>query len=380
MTLSPPKTLAEEGDYWIVPDKLFDGGRLVEDTALHIRDGRVAERTTTPDLPGDRVWRLSGTVSPGFFDIQVNGGGGVLFNADPTADGARAIAAAHRRFGTAAILPTLITDAPEVLDAAVEAMPEAIGRRGVMGLHIEGPHIAEAKRGTHAAEFIRPLDDKTLQAVERLRVADVPVLITLAPEAVVTGQVAALTRLGAVVSIGHSNATAEAAEALLSEGAQAFTHLFNAMSQMQGRAPAVAGAAINSEAYVSIICDGIHVDPAMLAMAIRARPMPDRMILISDAMPTVGGTDHFTLYGQMIRLRDGRLINAEGSLAGAHTTMAEGVVFLTGRLGLPLEQALRMAITNPARLMGLEDRFRLDGGYAGDLVRIEAGAVERLAL
>lgn len=380
MTLSPPKTLAEEGDYWIVPDKLFDGDRLVEDAALHIRDGRVAELTTALDPPGDRVWRLSGTVSPGFLDIQVNGGGGVLFNTDPTADGAGAIAAAHRRFGTGAILPTLITDTPEVLDAAVEAMPEAIVQRGVMGLHIEGPHIAEAKRGTHAAEFIRPLDDRTLRAVEGLRAADVPVLITLAPEAVAPGQVAELTRLGAVVSIGHSNATAEAAEALLSEGAQAFTHLYNAMSQMQGRAPGVTGAAINSEAYVSMICDGIHVDPAMLALAIRARPVPDRMILISDAMPTVGGPDQFALYGQEIRLRDERLINAEGALAGAHTTMAEGVVFLTERLGVPLEQALRMAITNPTRLMGLEDRFRLAGGYTGALVRIEGDAVQPLSL
>ena len=380
MTLSVPDTVSRTGEYWIAPEAVFDGARCVEGAALHIRGGRVAGLADAGNLPKGRVWRLSGTVSPGFFDVQVNGGGGVLFNAEPTAEGARAIAAAHRRFGTAAILPTLITDAPEILDAAAEAMPDAIGQDGVLGLHIEGPHISQAKRGTHAPEFIRRLDARTIGAVERLRAADVPVLITLAPEAVSPGQVADLTGFGAVVSIGHSGATAEAAEALLAEGAQAFTHLFNAMSQMQGRAPGVAGAAINSAAYVSIICDGIHVDPAMAALAIRARPVPDRMMLISDAMPTVGGPEHFTLYGRDIHVEDGRLVNAEGALAGAQTTMAEGVAFLTRRLGLPLEEALRMAITNPARLMGLEDRFRLDGGCASDLVRIADGRAESLAL
>ena len=380
MTLTPPKTLADKGDYWIAPGAVFDGDRLVEGAVLRIQDRKVAELTAAQDLPEDRVWRVSGTVSPGFFDIQVNGGGGILFNADPSAEGAQVIAAAHRRFGTAAILPTLITDAPEVLDAAVEAMPEAVGRDGVLGLHIEGPHISAAKRGTHAADNIRPLDDRTMRAVERLRAADVPVLITLAPEAVEPGQIAALASLGAIVSIGHSDATAAETEALLAEGAQAFTHLYNAMSPMQGRAPGVTGAAINSKAYVSVICDGIHVAPEMLALAVRGRPVPDRMILISDAMPTVGGPDHFTLYDQEIHLQDGRLVNAEGALAGAHTTMAEGVVFLTDRLGLSLEEALPMAITNPARLMGLEDWFRLDGGYTGDLVRIEGETVDRLTL
>ena len=340
--------------FWIGADQVFDGHDLRQQQALRIEHGKVAAIVPLALVPeGAPLQRVAGCLTPGFFDIQINGGGDALLNSSPTPATIRTIARAHRRFGTTRFLPTVITDAPDITRAACAAVAEAHGRDGVMGIHIEGPHISLARRGTHGAGFIRPLDRSTLDLVAGLRRQGIAVLITLAPEAVAPGQVAALAATGAVVSIGHSDASAPAVQALLDEGASCFTHLFNAMSPMLNRAPGVTGAAINSDAYCSVICDGWHVHPDMLALAIRARPRPDRMILISDAMPTVGGADAFELYGQKVRLTGGRLINSEGSLAGAHTTMAEGVARLAGEIGIGLEATLRMAISNPARLMRL---------------------------
>ncbi len=351
---------------WLAPDRLFDGETLREGHALRLDPGRVAD--LAPLDARMNAQPLAGTVTPGYVDLQVNGGGGVLLNADPTVGGMEAIAAAHRRLGTVALHPTLITDAPEVLDRAAEAALAAKGRPGLMGLHIEGPHISVARRGTHAARFIRPLDERTMQVVRRLRDAEVPVLLTLAPEATQPGQIADLARMGVLVSLGHSDATADQARAALAEGARTFTHLFNAMSPLTHRAPGLVGAALNSHVPVGIICDGIHVADEVVALALRARPAPDLTYIVSDAMPTVGGPDRFRLYDMDLHVQDGRLVNPEGSLAGAHVTMAESVARLVARVGIPLEAALRMAITVPARLLGRPDLADLDGRDAADLL------------
>jgi N-acetylglucosamine-6-phosphate deacetylase len=195
-------------------------------------------------------------------------------------------------------------------------------------------------------------------------------MIPLAPEAAQPDQVAALVETGAVVSIGHSDATAEATRDLLAAGASCFTHLFNAMSPMLNRSAGVTGACINSTAYAGIICDGIHVADEMVGLALRARPLPDRMFLVSDAMPTVGGPDHFGLYGDDIRLVNGRLVNAEGSLAGAHVTMAESLERLINVLGIPPDQALRMTSTVPARLLGRADLGRITDRAAADVLHL----------
>lgn len=352
---------------WLAPDAVFDGEHLRRGAALLLRDGRLT--VGAPDA-GAPVWRLPGLLGPGFVDLQVNGGGGVLFNSDPTPAGARAIARAHRTTGTAAILPTLITDAPEVMDRAAEAALAALGQDGVAGLHLEGPHFSLARRGTHKAEFIRPLDDRTLRLAAHLRGRGLPLMLTVAPEATAPGQIRTLVGQGVIVALGHSDAPAARVQQALDEGAQTFTHLFNAMSPMQGREPGMVGTAINSGAYASVICDGIHVAPEMLALAIRARPVADRMVIVTDAMPTVAGPDRFRLYGQTVRLKDGRLVNAEGALAGAHVTMLSSVRFLTERLALPPEDVLRMAIRQPAELMGLGRLKRLDGLAADQLLWI----------
>lgn len=335
---------------WLFPEAgIFDGRNLLDGYSVR-PSGAGIEIAPSRDISARSV---RGVVTPGFIDIQVNGGGGVLLNGDPTPEGIARIVAAHRRFGTGALMPTLITDTAEIAEAAAGAALATFGRNGVFGLHLEGPHIALSRRGTHRADLVRPFDAQTLALVTRLRAADCPVLVTLAPEAVESGDVAALVATGARVSLGHSDADAARIRAALAEGASGFTHLFNAMSPLQGRAPGMVGTALASDAYVSMILDGIHVDPEMLALAIRARGRDDRSILISDAMPTVGGPPRFELQGQTIALAGGRLVNADGNLAGAHATMAEGVRRAIRDLRLPLETALRMAITHPADFLGI---------------------------
>ncbi|WP_322894603.1 MULTISPECIES: N-acetylglucosamine-6-phosphate deacetylase [unclassified Yoonia] len=360
-------------DGWIIPAQVFDAGRLHQDKALCVMAGQVTAICDLADVPQDQPRRnVPGVLSPGFVDLQVNGGGGVLFNHAPDLAGIKAIIAAHRRFGTVALMPTVITDTPAVLGRAAQAVLASRDLPGFAGLHIEGPHIALSRRGTHAEAYIRPLDDATMQIIRDLRRADVAIMITLAPEIVSPGQITALTAMGVIVSLGHSDATADQARTGFAAGARSVTHLFNAMSQMQGRAPGLVGAAISSDAYVGIICDGVHVADAMVALACRARPVAGRMMLVSDAMPTVGGPDHFDLYGQTIRLQNGRLINAEGNLAGAHCTMLSGLQRLAGPVGLPLEQALQMVITAPADLLGAAHLGSVTGRALSDLIWLDA--------
>jgi N-acetylglucosamine-6-phosphate deacetylase len=351
-------------DCWIAPNSLFDGQDIVYGQAVRIVDGLITEIAKTPVS----AVRIKGCLTPGFVDLQVNGGGGVMLNTTPTRGGMADIAAAHRIFGTVAIMPTVITDHWAVLDQAVEAAIAAKGDDGIIVLHIEGPHISVARRGTHNAIHVRPMDDRTLNVVEALRRHDIAVMITIAPEAITHDQIAALVRMGAVVSIGHTDATCEDTEAAISAGASCATHLFNAMSPMVGREPGVVGAVINSHVWSGIICDGFHVDDRMIKLALRARPEDDLMFLVSDAMATVGGPALFDLYGQNIHLENGRLINAEGHLAGAHVTQAEGVARLVHEIDVSLAQALRMAITVPALVMGQANLAQLIGRLVRDVL------------
>jgi len=363
---------------WLCADQVFDGQTLRTGLAAEVTNGVVTAVAPAAALPpAVRRQILSGVLTPGFVDLQVNGGGDALLNNDPSVGAMQTIAAAHRRFGTVALLPTLITDAPDKLDRAAEAAIAARGLPGIIGLHIEGPHISRARHGTHALRHIRPLDQRTITQVCRLRDAGVAVMLTLAPEAVAPGQIAALAETGAVISIGHSDASAEAVKVALDEGARCFTHLFNAMSPMLNRSPGVTGAAINSHAHAGFICDGHHVADAMLALAIRARPLPDRMFLVSDAMSTVGGSDHFTLYGQELRLVDGRLVNAEGSLAGAHVTIAESLSRLIRVVGVEPQAALRMAVSVAADLMGAPALGQLIGRRVEDVLILDQNWMPR---
>ncbi len=339
---------------YLLPKACFDGTAFDSERVIVIEDGIVTGLMPLAEIPdGAQVERTDSFIAPGFFDVQVNGGGGVMLNNTPTREGVRSIAAAHNACGTAWLLPTVITDAPEVMEKAADAVHAELGKNGVLGIHIEGPHINPVHKGTHNPAFIRPFDDRTMKVLERLCSAGMPVLLTLAPEMVEPGLIAQLTRMGVIVSAGHTAADADTTRRALAEGLRCFTHLFNGMPQMTSRAPAITGAAINSDAWCGIIADGHHVADEMVGLAVRARPKPDRMILVSDAMSTIGGPNSFELYGEVITVENGRLVNANGSLAGAHIDLASSVSRMVQVVGVPAVDAVKMAFSNPFEMMGL---------------------------
>ena len=354
---------------WIKPTRVFDGNDLLSGQAVKITDGYLVQIMPVDEMPNTAsAVELSGILTPGFVDLQVNGGGGVLLNNLPSHQTMCKILRAHQRYGTVAILPTVITDTPAVLRAAVEAALEAKEEAGIIGLHIEGPHLAVSRRGTHAEEHIRPFDPETLGLVEKLRGSDIPVMITLAPEIVGKTVISDLVELGAVVSVGHTNATAEEGRMALAEGARCFTHLFNAMPPMINRDPGVVAAAINSDAFAGIICDGYHVSDDLIKMALRARPCPDRMFVISDAMPTISGPEQFKLYNTDVKIEGGRLINSQGNLAGAHITMSQSVKRLIENIGIEPVEALKMAISVPAAVIQKPELGQLLNRRVEDLI------------
>ena len=354
----------------IAADETYDRGTLLPGLAIET-DGRsiTARRALGSDTPDLRVRLLM----PAPTDLQVNGGGGVMLNSDPSADAMRAIAAAHLRVGTGAILPTLITDSPDRLEAAADAAIACRGEPGILGLHLEGPHLNPARKGTHDPQHMRPLDARTMAALRRLRAAGVPVLLTLAPEISDPALIAEAAAMGVVVSAGHSAATADQARAGLEAGVTMFTHLFNAMPQMSSRDPGIIAAAILSEAYCGLIADGVHVSWDMLRLAIAARPRAERMFLVSDAMATVGGPEHFTLYGQEITLRNGRLVNAQGALAGAHVDMVTSLANLHRHAGVGLAAAVAMATDAPRAAMGLDAPQVTQGTALRDVIALDDG-------
>ncbi|GGL61706.1 N-acetylglucosamine-6-phosphate deacetylase [Wenxinia marina] len=356
-------------DGLIRPVGLWTGGRLLERREVVVERGRVAEVRDVTRAAADLSPVL---LAPALTDLQVNGGGGVMLNSDPTPEGLAAIVAAHRRLGTGGLLATVITDLPEVTEAAAEAVMAAMpALPGLLGLHIEGPHIAVERKGTHDPARIRPLDLRTVELVERLRAADVPVMITLAPELADPALLRRLAASGAVVSAGHSAATAEEAEAGLANGVTCFTHLYNAMPPMASRAPGILGAALVSDAYAGIIVDGIHSRWDMVKIALRARPRRGLTFAVSDAMATVGGPDHFTLYGQTIHVKDGALVNAEGSLAGAHIDMVGSLANLVRHVGVPLAEAVAMCTDVPRRVIGLPPQEIGPGTALADLIALD---------
>jgi N-acetylglucosamine-6-phosphate deacetylase len=358
--------------------RLFDGEALHDGRALLVAGGRVAGIVADGDLPpGAAVETLPGGVlAPGFVDLQVNGGGGVLVNETPTPEGLAAVAEAHARLGALAILPTLVTDRPEVTRAAIAAAAEAAARGvpGIAGLHLEGPHLAVARKGAHDPGLIRPMDDADQAMLTDARRRLPVLMVTLAPETVPPERIAALAAAGIVVSLGHSDCDFETAQAAEAAGAACVTHLFNAMSPLGHRAPGLVGAALASERLAAgLIADGLHVHPAAMGVALRAARGP--VFLVSDAMSPAGTTlDHFFLNGRRIERRDGRLTLADGTLAGADLDLARAVRVLVGAVGWPLAAALAMATSVPAGVIGAGDRLgRLAPGRAADMVWLDAG-------
>ena len=346
--------------------------------AVVVEEGRI-----TAVLPQEeamrqapRVHDLQGAILlPGYIDCQVNGGGGVLFNNSPDVDSLAAIGQAHRRFGTTGFLPTLISDDAQVMQAAIAATCSAIAQRvpGVLGIHLEGPYIAPARKGTHDAGKFRVPDTSEIDMATSLD--NGITLITLAPERVGASVVRALVERGAILCAGHTAASYEEAREGLEAGIRGFTHLYNAMSPLTGREPGAVGAALEDrESWCGVIVDGHHVHPASLRVALAAKPR-GKVFLVTDAMPPVGADDpSYELYGEVITARDGVVRNAAGALAGSALDMATAVRNTVQLLGVPLAEAARMASTYPAQFLGLGDRLgRIAPGYQADFVALDEG-------
>lgn len=367
--------------YGLTGARIFTGEAFIDGACLELDGGQIAAVHPAGQQPEDlpcRTLPAGSLLVPGFIDIQVNGGGGVLFNDSPTPQALAVMVAAHRRFGTTGLLPTVITDTPAVTEQAAGAVLTALTQpgSGVLGLHLEGPFINPARRGCHAEHFVRTPSEQDRQGMPDLArwLGPGRLLLTLAPEQVDDGFIRAMVAAGAVVSGGHSAAGAERTRQAVAAGLSCFTHLFNAMPPIAGREPGIAGAAILSpQAWCGIICDGVHVDPLMLRLVLAARGA-ERLILVTDAMPPTGtDADQFQLYGETIYRRDGRLVTAAGVLAGADTDMAACVRNAVTLLELPLETALRMASLHPAMLLGQDrQRGRIASGFVADLTLLSA--------
>ena len=351
-------------------------GRLdaLPEATLVVEAGRILG-VEPGRVPGPGLDLPEGAIlAPGLVDLQVNGGGGLLYNDSPTAGTALAIAAAHRRLGATTILPTLITDAPGRMREACATIADAAARPrgGVGGLHLEGPFLSPLRPGVHDPALIRPIGAADHALIEELA-ARVPVLLTLAPEHASDSDLTRLAAAGVRLCAGHSAAPFERAVAALALGVAGFTHWPNAMPPLAGRDPGVMGAALASPgAWCGVIVDGVHVHPATLRLLLASRPA-GQVVLVSDSMPPAGtALDRFTLGGRTILRRDGRLETEDGVLAGADLDLARAVRNAVALLGLDGAEALRMASTYPARVMRLHDRGRLAPGLRADLLLLDA--------
>ena len=358
-------------DVVLINGRVLTPGGWRDDLAVHVEGERIASLTRPIDARprGADIHDLKGRyLLPGFIDCQVNGGGDVLFNDQPSLDGIRAIAAAHRRLGTTGLLPTLISDSAEVMSTAVSAVDAAIAARtpGVLGIHIEGPYLALARKGVHDAEALRAPSSRELDAITALQRGTT--LLTLAPERVEPDALRALIKAGVIVAAGHTAANYAAIRGALDQGVRGFTHLFNAMTQLGSREPGAVGAALEDRAsWCGVIVDGRHVHPATLHVALAAKPR-GKVFLVSDAMPPVGGSQQtFTLHGETISVRNGACETAAGVLAGSVLSLRDAVQNCVQLLGLPLDEAVRMASTNPADFLGLEKSHgRIAAGCQAD--------------
>lgn len=353
--------------------RLFDGEAFHDGYAVVVEGRHIVDVIPHAALKSDvREARLEGGIlAPGFIDVQVNGGGGALLNANPSVEVVRTIADSHRRFGTTGMLPTIITDDPAVTRSAIAAVrdSQAAGLASVLGIHVEGPFLDRARKGAHDPNFIRSLTSADVAMLADANCGSV--MLTLAPNCVSPGDIVKLVSHGVHISLGHSDASFDDARAALAAGASSFTHLFNAMSQFTGREPGMVGAALTDDkSFIGIIADGHHVHDAALSLALSAT-RPERFMLVSDAMPpAAGGADTFTLQGRTVTRRSGRLELDDGTLAGSNLTMDEAVRYCTTKLSLQLATALQMASRNPARFLRRNDLGVVKPGALASLVHL----------
>ena len=361
----------------IVNGCIFDGESVHEHKAVLIEGEHIVAVVDPEQVPADigASYDLEGgTLIPGFIDLQVNGGGGVLFTAAPTVDSLRTIGAAHRQYGTTGFLPTLITTRFDVMREAVSAVAEAIaiGTPGVLGLHLEGPFLSPERKGVHDAGKFCQLDQTGLDILTSLQVGST--VVTLAPELTSPQMISRLVEEGVIVCGGHSGATYAQTRDALAQGLSGFTHLYNAMTPLQSREPGMVGAALaDDDSWFGIIADGHHIHPAAFSVAVAAKKRGGAL-LVTDAMPTVGSPDtSFILDGKTIVASEGRVTNAEGTLAGSDLNMLSAVNNAAEFARLDWFEAVRMASLYPARALGLERELgAIRPGFRASLLALDS--------
>lgn len=381
--MGPEAAKNEEGPHFAISaERIFDGYRWHNDAMIVIDRGIVQRIAALNHALCEQPVEFMppGTMLvPGFIDLQVNGGGGILLNDAPTPDAMLAIARAHHRYGVTSCLPTLISDSRSKAMAAIAAAEMLDDSAGILGLHLEGPFISRSRPGIHRADDILDAASDDLDWLGDLSTIGSS-LVTLAPECVPRGFIRALAASGIRVAVGHSEATSDKLTGAIDEGLSGVTHLFNAMPAMSAREPGIVGMALTDQRLTAgIILDGFHVDPIVVRAAFSSKNR-DNMALVSDAMPTVGTKqDHFELMGRRIQLRDGRLVSEAGTLAGAHLNLASAIKNAVTVVGTSLDDALRAASLVPARFLGIDNnRGTLRAGARADIVAL-TGCLEVLA-
>ena len=359
----------------LLGSQIFCGERFYDDHALLV-EGKsivdIVDKNNTPDN-FNKIELDQGILAPGFIDLQVNGGGGVLFNNSPNKESLNTIIKAHQFFGTTSVMPTVISDSLEVLEQCIKTVTEEIkNNSSLLGIHIEGPFFNTKYRGVHQKQYISTINSDYLNLFESLK--GFPVMLTLAPECISSQQLKHLTSLGIKTLAGHSDASYDELDDAIKNGLDGFTHLFNAMSQISAREPGVVGSALHFEnTFASIIVDLHHVHPSLIQLAYELKPT-GKLFFISDSMATINhGKPSFELYDEVVNESDGRLVNSEGKLAGSSITQIDAVKNAYQKCNIPLNQALAMASRYPAEYLGIENHLgSLKPGYRADLVHFDS--------
>ena len=342
---------------------IFDGFKRHLNAALIIKNSKVVEIIPEEkvDPKTEQIVLAGGLLTPGFVDLQVNGGGGVLFNDNPSLENLKTICEAHAKLGSTSIMPTLISDSPEVKKRAISTITDALDKQvnGLVGLHLEGPHLALARKGAHEERFIRPMKEFDCLELESLANKISKLMLTIAPEAVSPQQITRLSKAGAIISLGHTDCTFNQAAEAVDAGATCATHLFNAMSPFGSREPGLVGAVLDSgRLFSGIIADGFHVNKASINLALRAKKGPGALFLVSDSMSTVGSDQkHFFLNDRLITRSQGKLILEDGTLAGADIHLSDAVKYMVNEVGISQDDAIRMASLIPAKVLGVESEI-----------------------
>ncbi len=359
----------------ITGSKLFNGKKFIEHKALLIDDQHIAGIVNEDAIPTDyQVQKLEGGIlSPGFIDLQVNGGGGKLFNNSPDKESLNTIISAHQYFGTTSIMPTVISDSLNILQKCTDIISNEINNNhSLLGIHIEGPFFNVKYRGVHQKQYINTINASYLNLFETLN--NFPVMLTLAPECISIKQLKHLKSLGFKILAGHTDANYDQLEEAVKYGLDGFTHLFNAMGQISAREPGVVGSALDfDETSASIIVDLHHVHPSLINLSFKQKPK-GKLFFVSDSMATINhGEPSFELYDEVVSESNGRIINSEGKLAGSSITQIDAIKNAYQKCSIPLENAISMATLYPAEYLGVSDYIgQLKKGYRADLAHFDS--------